>query len=80
MAGSTSAHQNQLPAMPSVATSPAMASGVSAAKVVATIEVPASHQGSVRPARKNCSGLDPARRACRAPQASVPSRYTPTMA
>ena len=38
--------------MPSVATSPAIARGVSAAKVVATIDVPASHQGRVRSAAK----------------------------
>ena len=34
------------------ATMPATASGVSAAKVVATIDVPASHHGSCRPLRK----------------------------
>ena len=61
--GSTSAHQNQLPAMQSVATSPAIASGVSAAKVVATIEVPASHHGRVRPAAKKDSVFSDARRA-----------------
>jgi hypothetical protein len=45
-------HQSQLPATPYFATSPATASGVSAAKVVATIEVPASHQGRDRPLTK----------------------------
>ena len=45
-------HQSQLPATPYLATSPATTSGVSAAKVVATIEVPASHQGSERPETK----------------------------
>ena len=45
-------HQSQLPATPYFATSPATTSGVSAAKVVATIEVPASHQGSDRPETK----------------------------
>jgi hypothetical protein len=40
---------------------PVTASGVSAAKVVATIEVPASHQGTCRPERKNSSKLRPAR-------------------
>ena len=69
--GRTSAHQNQLPAMPSVATRPAMASGVSAAKVVATIDVPASHQGSSRSAAKKDSVVAPARRACHAPQPSA---------
>ena len=45
-------HQSQLPATPYLATSPATASGVSAAKVVATIDVPASHHGSERPETK----------------------------
>ena len=45
-------HQIQLPAMPFRATRPATASGVSAANVVATIDVPASHQGRLRPLRK----------------------------
>ena len=40
---------------------PVTASGVSAAKVVATIEVPASHHGTSRPERKNSSTLFPAR-------------------
>jgi len=72
--GRTSAHQNQFPAIPSVATSPAMASGVSAAKVVATIEVPASHQGRVRPAAKKASVFLDALRACHAPQPKVRAR------
>ena len=38
--------------MPLRATSPATASGVSAANVVATIDVPASHHGRLRPLRK----------------------------
>jgi hypothetical protein len=45
-------HHNQFPATPYLATNPETASGVSAAKVVATIEVPASHQGSARPETK----------------------------
>src|SRR5438270_10332598 len=48
-------HQIQLPAMPWVATTPETNSGVSAAKVVATIEVPASHQETLRPEIKNSS-------------------------
>jgi hypothetical protein len=47
-----SVHQNQFPAMPRVATMPATHSGVSAAKVVATMEVPATHHGRLRPAMK----------------------------
>jgi imidazolonepropionase-like amidohydrolase len=74
MAGSTSAHQNQLAATPVLATRPAIARGVSAAKVVATIDVPAIHQGRLRPAAKNSTLLVPARRACHAPHASAPAR------
>jgi hypothetical protein len=46
-------HQIQFPLMPSLATMPATASGVSAANVVATIEVPAMYQGSLRSPTKN---------------------------
>jgi len=53
-------HQSQLPAMPYFATRPVTTSGVSAAKVVATMEVPASHQGTLRPERKNSETLAPA--------------------
>ena len=65
--------------MPSVATSPAIASGVSAAKVVATIEVPASHHGRVRPAAKKDSVFSDARRACHAPQPKARMRYATMM-
>jgi hypothetical protein len=51
-----------------------MARGVSAAKVVATIEVPASHQGSCRPAAKKDSVLSEALLACQAPQPRVKAR------
>ena len=57
----TKLHQSQLPAMPPFATMPVTASGVSAAKVVATIDVPASHHGILRPERKNSLTLFPAR-------------------
>ncbi len=59
----TKFHQSQLPAIPFLATNPVTASGVSAAKVVATIEVPASHQGTLRPERKNSVVLPLALRA-----------------
>jgi hypothetical protein len=36
-----------------LATNPVTARGVSAANVVATIDVPASHHGALRPERKN---------------------------
>jgi len=57
----TNDHQSQLPAIPCLTVSPVTASGVSAAKVVATMEVPASHQGTCRPERKYSSALRPAR-------------------
>jgi hypothetical protein len=53
-------HQSQLPAIPFLATRPVTTSGVSAAKVVATIDVPASHHGTLRPDRKNSLVFDPA--------------------
>ena len=55
-------HHSQLPAMPWSATSWVTASGVSAAKVVATMLVPASHQGRLRPEVKYSTILPPARR------------------
>ena len=54
-------HQNQLPYIPLSRAIFDTARGVSAANVVATIEVPASHQGRLRPATKNSLMLRPAR-------------------
>ena len=51
------AHQNQLPARPFSAIRPVTASGVSAANVVATIDVPAIHHGRLRPETKNSTKL-----------------------
>ncbi len=45
-------HHSQLPATPCADTRPVTTSGVSAAKVVATIEAPASHHGTARPEMK----------------------------
>lgn len=45
-------HQNQLAEMPSVLLIAETKTGVSAAKVVATIDVPATNQPSERPATK----------------------------
>ncbi len=45
-------HQYQLPAMPRLATRPLTARGVSAAKVVATMDVPSIHQGMPWPEAK----------------------------
>jgi hypothetical protein len=53
-------HQSQFPAMPFRATSPVTTSGVSAANVVATMDVPASHHGTFRPERKNSLMFEPA--------------------
>jgi len=50
-------HQNQLAATPCRTTWPVTQSGVSAAKVVATIDVPASHQVTWRPETKKSSVL-----------------------
>nr|WP_279352605.1 hypothetical protein [Salinibacter sp.] len=54
-------HQSQLPAMPFWATISVTSSGVSTANVVATMLVPASHQGIARPDRKNSEVSSPAR-------------------
>ncbi len=53
-------HHSQFPEMPFWATSSVTARGVSAEKVVATMPVPAIHQGSFLPERKNSSVLLPA--------------------
>src|SRR3989338_2508803 len=45
-------HQNQFRHMPSLRTYSVIARGVSEAKVVATMEVPSSHQGRFLPERK----------------------------
>jgi hypothetical protein len=55
-------HQIQFPAMPYFTVRPVTASGVSAANVVATIDVPASHHGTERPDRKYSSADFDARR------------------
>ncbi len=58
---STKAHQTQLPATPRWRTMSVTRLGVSLLKVVATIERPASHQGTARPETKNSNVLLPAR-------------------
>jgi hypothetical protein len=67
-------HQIQLPLMPSAATMPVTASGVSAAKVVATIEVPAIHHGNFRSPTKKLSTPRPAWRAKNEPTATAKTR------
>ena len=55
------AHQTQLPATPLRRTMSVTRLGVSLLKVVATMESPASHQGTARPEAKNSDVLLPAR-------------------
>src|SRR5215470_16677734 len=59
---STKAHQHQFPATPCRRTMSVTRLGVSLLNVVATIESPASHQGTERPDAKNSDVLFPARR------------------
>ena len=54
-------HHSQLPETPSLMTMPVTARGVSDEKEVATIEVPRSHQGRLRPPTKYSEMLRPAR-------------------
>src|SRR5688572_5087881 len=72
-------HQSQFPATPFSATMPVTASGVSAANVVATIDVPASHHGNDRPETKNSDTFLPARRVYASPTAAESRKYAPTM-
>ncbi len=57
------AHHSQFWLTPPVRTRSVTRFGVSVEKVVATIEVPRSHQGIDRPPRKNSPVSRPARRA-----------------
>jgi hypothetical protein len=76
----TELHQTQLPAMPCCATKPVTASGVSTANVVATIEMPASHHGTLRPLRKNSLKLEPPRLANASPMARLTAKNPATTA
>src|SRR5688572_14729993 len=58
---STNAHHCQLPATPNFRTCSVTQLGVSLLNVVATIDNPASHQGTERPDAKNSDVLVPAR-------------------
>src|SRR5687768_13207472 len=57
----TNAHHTQFPATPVRLTMSVTRLGVSALKVVATIDKPASHHGTARPDPKNSEVLRPAR-------------------
>ena len=54
------AHQTQLPETPFWRTMSVTKFGVSALNVVATMEIPNSHQGIFRPDKKNSFELEPA--------------------
>ena len=75
---SRNAHQIQLPATPFWRTMSVTKLGVPAEKVVATIDMPSSHQGMPRPERKNSAELRPARLVTASPTASV-TAMKPTM-
>src|ERR1700676_4850164 len=69
-------HQSQLPAIPFCATNPVTASGVSTANVVATIDVPVSHHGALRPDRKYSPMFLPLPRANHSPMPRLTAKNT----
>ena len=71
----TNAHQTQFWLTPPVRTRSVTKLGVSAEKVVATIDVPINHQGMERPARKYSSVPRPARRAKANPTLRIVTPY-----
>src|SRR5215212_212459 len=73
-------HQSQLPATPLANTRPVTTSGVSAAKVVATMLAPASHQLTFRPERKYSSTPSPPFLVKRIPMPIDSAKYPKTMA
>src|SRR6185312_13832920 len=72
-------HHSQLPATPYLATSPATTRGVSAEKVVATMDVPASHHGRARPETKYSSSDLLALRVYASPIAAEATKYSRMM-
>ena len=72
-------HQSQLPDMPCVATISLTASGVSAAKVVATILIPAKYHGNCRPPKKKSLILPEARFDSLMPMKIVSNKKKPTI-
>ena len=76
---SKKAHQAQLPATPCLRTMSVTRLGVSAEKVVATIDTPSSHQGILRPERKNSLVDLPDPRLAHRPMASVTAKNRNTM-
>ena len=74
------AHHAQFLAMPFSRTMPVTRLGVSAEKVQATIETPRSHQGMLRPPRKNWLVLRPALRDAARPMLMTMTKKMPIMA
>src|SRR5690606_41734945 len=67
---SKNAHQAQWPATPFLRTMSVTRFGVSAEKVVATMDTPSNHQGMFRPERKNSLAEEPADFAVKRPMRS----------
>ena len=76
---SRKAHHIQFPATPFLRTMSVTRFGVSAENVVATIEIPSSHHGILRPDRKNSDVPVPARFALYRPMASVTTKVVMMM-
>ena len=77
---SKKAHQAQFPETPWVLTISVTKLGVSAEKVVATIEIPNNHQGIFRPDKKKSLTLCPAERAAHIPIARETMKKAAIMA
>src|SRR5262244_634607 len=73
-------HHSQFPATPCSNTRPVTTRGVSAAKVVATIDAPASHHGTARPEMKYSVRLSPPRFVNANPMPADRRKYAATMA
>ena len=71
-------HHTQFPAIPFAATIPVTARGVSAANVVATMLVPASHHETLRPPTKNSSAEPVARFRYQRPIRKLARKYAAT--
>src|SRR6478672_3753503 len=72
-------HHSQFPATPFEATMPVTTSGVSAAKVVATIDAPASHHDTCRPEMKYSLRLSPPFFVNASPIPADSTKYATTM-
>ena len=77
---SKKAHHPQLPLTPCSRTRPVTRLGVSVEKVVATMLIPKSHQGILRPARKNPAAELPTTREAQIPTPRAKRKYAPMMA